>query len=429
MLQYKLKHILLACIVFFAISCERTEMQEETDSGSVTYLSVTRAHVDGEDSFNADAEDYEDRVHDLAMLAFDTETGALVASYFDVGIDFSEKSKTFTVKLSPGNRDFYFVANMPMGALQAIASKTEMDSYMEQMRNFDAALFQRATEAKGFPMSRVYLNQAIPAGGGSIYQPMPFRPDGQDKVRLIRVNAKLEITVTGSPDLVKNITYHNALSQFSVGVLSGNTPLTGGYHTSEEITGLGSGKYVYYMPEVIMESVSWQAAGSNQPINYFVIETLSGNTYNVPIVFNGELADDGYLKFALGEQVGAAPDYNIVRNHVYRYVIDLKNIEVYYMVDEWDLVEKSFFMGYGYTIDLSDNEVTITNTVLACDPHKVTLEPQNGATINGGTAPVDFTELPLDASATYPVDNSAVADGEIYLRVLYNDVEVKTYTK
>ena len=144
--------------------------QKNPQSEPVVYLSVTKAQAEGLETLNADDVEYEDRVHDLAMLVFDSSSGIKVGEYFDENIPISEKDKSFIVQLNPGpgQRDFYFVANMPIAALKSITTRSAMESYMNTFRDLDTDLYLNATETKGFPMSRIYKNQTI-TQGGNIY--------------------------------------------------------------------------------------------------------------------------------------------------------------------------------------------------------------------------------------------------------------------
>ena len=178
MTRIQLLYILLISILIAFSGCQSQTDDDSstTDPQSIVYLSVTRAQVDGLETFNADDEDYEDRVHDMAMLVFDSSTGTKVGEYFDEHIALSEKDKSFVIQLTPGKRDFYFVANMPVNELKKITTQSDMDVYMNTFSDLDPDLYLSASEDKGFPMSRVYRNQII-TEGGSLYSPQPFRPD------------------------------------------------------------------------------------------------------------------------------------------------------------------------------------------------------------------------------------------------------------
>ena len=119
MIQNILKYSILFGLIFAVVSCDKLlydNLEEKPDGNEAkVFLAVTRsAHTDGNESINKDEIDFEDRVHDMAMFVFDNVTGNLVGEpYFESNIPITDKSKTFIVELTPGQRDFYFVANMP----------------------------------------------------------------------------------------------------------------------------------------------------------------------------------------------------------------------------------------------------------------------------------------------------------------------------
>ena len=119
---------MLSTVALLFSGCSASSEPDNASYGdSEVYLSVTRAaYVDDTESINTDNVDYEDRVHDLAMLVFDHVTGEKVAEYYESGIAMSG-SNTFVVKLTPGQRDFFFVANMPdmKSASQATTNETK----------------------------------------------------------------------------------------------------------------------------------------------------------------------------------------------------------------------------------------------------------------------------------------------------------------
>lgn len=412
------------------------ENQDEIDKqtkGQEVYLSVTRAQAADTETINEDAADYEDRVHDLALLVFDSSTGEKVCEYFDEGIPFTEKEKTFTVKMTSGKRDFYFVANMPIEALKTISKKSEMDNYMAAFRDLDTDLYLAATKDKGFPMSRVYLDQTI-SEGGNIYQPKPFRPvvngTEESRVRLIRSVAKLEVVIDGASIGVKNIYYKNAYRQFSL--LSSEVhpdPATVEYYEDKPLKNVGN-SYLYYMPEAMMVTPSWSTT-DHKPINYFLIETLDGTFYEIPIITdNRTITDTDYLAFATGQNTDK-PDYNIYRNRHYYYVIKkLQTIEVIYTIDPWKVMTSTTYMGYGYNVNVDDDGyVTVSNTVDVCAPHSVKLRTIPPFTFDDGTTEKIFDTLATDASSVYTLSSVPKTGDGAYLEICYNDNPVKTFSK
>ena len=440
-------YIAFAGMALAFAGCDSKEGESNADNNTV-YLAVTRATADGVESINADNTDYEDRVHDLAMLVFDSSTGNKVGEYYETGISMSS-SNTFVVKLTPGTRNFYFIANMDNSAMQSIASESAMKAYMGTMTNLDAVLCNPgASLNKGFPMSRVYLNQTVTTGG-SIYQPTPFKPGGEDRVKLIRVVAKLEVNLDGTADMgVKGIYFRNANRQFCLSNPSTTPPSTyfNDNTTDVPLKRVGTtNTYIYYMPEAIISSTTWKTGNDNKPINYFTIETNSGVKYDIPIISNEATITADYLKKATGQFIGFTPDYNILRNHHYKYTIkNLQKIEIIYTVNEWDKVEKSLYMGYGYNVEVDENgNVTITNMIDDCLPHKVKLVAMNGAYFGTDSSVITWEYgYTTTSDAGYSADKlksgyteanninaDGVASGTVYLEVFYNGVSVKTITK
>lgn len=402
----------------------------------VVYLNIQRAaHKFGEESLNEDADDYEDRVHDLATLIFDSSTGAKVASYFDANIPFTNKNAFFTVQLPTGLRDFYFVANMDMSELAAITTKAQMDSYMNRLLNLDEDLYLNATNAKGFPMARVYLNQSI-VEGGNVYSPEPFYPVNElaqveSRVKLIRTVAKLEVKLVGSAaDMaVETVTYRNAYRQFSLKTL----PVQGSpvFYVDKPMKKTGN-VYTYYMPEAILATPTWLGVGNNRPINYFVIKTTQGIEHEIPIIsHDAPISSSNYLKFAKGEMLDQ-PDYSIFRNRRYYYEIEkLQAIEVLYQVEEWNEVKTYTYMGYGYNVFVDDEgNVEISNTVDACDPHSVKLQTQAGFKFaDDNSNEKTFNTLSETAIAKYEITPIPQSGDGVYLKVFYNGEEVKEFSK
>ena len=435
MIRNILKYSILFGLIFGIVSCDKLiydNIDEKPDNDAKVYLSITRAaHTDGNESINKDEVDFEDRVHDMAMFVFDNASGNLVGEpYFESNIPVSNKSKMFTVPLTPGQRDFYFIANMPMASLTGITTRSALEGYMKTATNLDEPLYLAASETKGFPMSRVYLDQTI-TEGGTIYNPKPFRPNSEDKVKLQRVVAQLQVDIVGNEiGAVKNVYFKNAFRKFSL--LADGVMTTPEYYvetaTNNALRKNGN-SYIYYMPEALMNAPVWTAT-DHKPINYFVVETVTGTTYEIPIItYKDSIPGGNYLSFARGEQTDK-PDYNIYRNNRYVFTIkSLEDIQIDYVVNPWILVQSSFYMGYGYNVSVDeDGNVTISNTVKACTPHDVKLVTKPGFTFDGGGTERIFANTDPAASASYKVLPVPTA-GQAYLDLYYNDDLVKTFTK
>lgn len=418
-------------------------------------------------SINTDTDDYEDWVHSLAMFVFDTTSGDLVVSYFDGGSN-NQISTWFTVKMTPGQRDFYFVANMPESDMSSIETRAAMDIYINKAHALDTDLYEKAKENKAFPMARIYLGQDVPEGG-SVYNPKPFKPtvieDGvtkiKDKIELIRAVAQLQVEI--HPDdigSVSEIRYHNVFRNFTLNPFetpllatnriyyNPNSPTTEGVKMHQDTN--DDKIFTLYMPEALVmdytpkpTSFDHTAAGDHKPVNYFEIKTTGGESYFIPIVTTDETNpypgnSTNYLHFARGNGT-EKPDYNIYRSTRYKFLVEnFSDIEVYYTVAEWEKNITDMYMGYGYNVSVDgDGNVRIDNTVLACDPHDIRLKATGGAKFDGTPGDGESDELRIfkdkaaDATKNYKLNN--IPSSGVYLEVYYNDealtTPVKTFSK
>lgn len=460
MMKLQRTYLLLVVLILAFTGCDKLIYdQPETGDGvePKVYLSVNIRTAEAgkglRSSINTDTPLAEDSVRSLAMLIFKSDNGARVGMHV-VGnsLGKGDSTRAFTVEMNPGKYDLYFVANMPdmQTALNAtnIPDRDAMDIYLgNTSRELTAALYRGASQTEGFPMARVYLKQDI-TQGGTIYQPKPFHPKQypteetkvmvnalgsgtveKPYVELIRVVAKLEVRLDGAGLGVDTIFFRNANRHFRL--VESETVVPASYVSFTTSTGLrklqGSNTYIYYMPEAIIGTTSWNSTGSNQVINYFTIVTLDGRDFDIPIItYEGTIPPD-YLSFAKGS--GATDLYSIYRNRHYIYTVkNLQQIEINYQIDPWNKVTRSTYLGYGYNVLIDENnKVTISNTVDACPPHEVKLVGVGGTLIDGVSEQTFTNHTPGAKSPEYQLGN--LPSSGSYLEVWYNDILVKTFTK
>ena len=429
MMQLKKRYFALILLLFLWSGCDRGVDPQPDPLQPDVYLLVNAraAHTNGEESINMDAEDFEDRVHSLAMLVFDSNTGEKVAEHFSSSIGSGTSTYVFTVKLKPGQHDFFFVANFPgmQTAMASIVDKSGMNQFMQVLRYLDPIHYLKATNDNGFPMSRMYSNQTVTIGG-TITQPLPFKPDGENNVKLQRVVAKLDVNIVEGVENLQKIELRNANVHYVFGPNQAE-PIQ--FYNPVELRRVGTtNQWLGYMPEAIVESTKWwgnTGNAENKPINFFRLTTRGGLVYDVPIITHeGAIPGGQYLPFAKG-LLADKPSYTVYRNRHYIYRIKTlpDKIEVKYSICDWNIVTNDTYMGYGYNVGVDEQgNVTITNTMQNCDPHVVRLVAKNGAYF--GSQPTDtsveFTELANGASQTFKVNKDAVAVGSAYLEVYYN---------
>ena len=191
---------------------------------------------------------------------------------------------------------------------------------------------------------------------------------------------------------------------------------------------------------------TWSTTGDNKPINYFSITTNGDDIYNVPIITTSSdiIYSENYLAKATGTDPSFILDYNIYRNHHYKFTVKIhQGIEILYTINPWNLVKKQLFMGYGYNVEIDEEgNITVSNTIDDCLPHKISLEAIGGA--HFGTAGdnervfgfssetdtnFDWDKLKTSYSQNYTINNDNVNNGDDYLNIHYNGVLVKTFKK
>lgn len=357
-----------------------TTREDVLESGSDVYMSFQMSQVSSTNgvraqglspSINTDVQDREDFVSRFGVFVFETGTnGPKVAEKF------SEQA-FFVIKFKKGTYDFYFLANYPTSdeAQLSQMSKPQLETYLQTLKPYT---LHNVPLSAGpfFPMARVYRDQTI-SGNGSPMDPIPFKPvvgttnqlipvsslgndwqsaSGiQDQVRLVRVNAKIDLNITGAgvPDVVK-VEYYNVARNYTFAELKPRpasqvaltTPVAFNYTAPASA---GTIETKIYVPERLFntsETKGWdtttdQAQGG---VNYIQITMTSGRVYRIPVVSNGPAT--GYQTFA---KDATRADYNVIRNHHYKYDIaiakDAKELVVKAVVLPWTLVESEISFG------------------------------------------------------------------------------------
>lgn len=357
-----------------------TKQDDVPESGTDVYMSFQMSQVasgsgvraqGSSPSINTDEKDREDFVSRFGVFIFETgASGAKVAEKFS-------EYAFFVMKFKKGIYDFYFIANYPPSDETSLSqmSKSQLETYLQTLKPY-ALHHVPSSAGPFFPMARVYRDQTI-SGDGTLMAPIPFRPvvgttnqlipissfgndlqspsNIQDQVRLVRANAKIDLTINGEGAIdVAKVEYYNAAANYTFAELNPRpasqavltTPLAFNY-TAPASTGTIETKL--YVPERLFndtETKGWNTATDQAQggVNYIQITMKSGRTYRVPVVSNGP--ETGYQTFAKGV---TRVDYNVIRNHRYKYDIaiakDSKELVVKAVVLPWTLVESEISFG------------------------------------------------------------------------------------
>ncbi len=343
---------------------------------------ITKAQGDNP-SIDADADDWEDYVDNLAVLVFQTGTNGVKV------VDEYTTASFFTMKMKPGTYDFYFIANYPAADLNAIMAKTkqEIETYINTSLEFHS--FQGATSPNPlFPMARIYRAQTV-SEGGTYANPLPFKPNVgsiaanqlkpvssfgtdwqsaqyQNTVNLVRANAKIELIIDGDGkgDIAK-VEYINAAKNYTFSELSTipSSQLLATAQlfalTTDAVTNKLKGKI--YTPERLFaasETKGWDVVNDVPlgSVSYIKVTMTGGKVYKIPVISNSPSSMSGVNYFSVARDNTKA-DYNIIRNHHYQFNLNIpadgKEIELTLQVMPWTLVESH--MNYTrpvYTIQL-----------------------------------------------------------------------------
>ncbi|MBR8728810.1 Minor fimbrium tip subunit Mfa3 [Porphyromonas levii] len=376
----------------FVMGCHRTDDTPDSEKEkSMVYMSFdiggvdmpvasTRAQ-DSDLSINTDATDFEDFVQRLAVLVYDANSGDLVKSAFVYDSHFvMEVPVTSDMKFH-----FCFLANYPVSwnnTLKGIKKYDDLKSTLQTGKSFISndrgdELYFGATEDNYFPMSRIYENQVVPKGG-TIDSPLPFKPTTtaagslapissyptkietsteHETVNLVRTAAKISLKVTGALSDISRIEMHNIKPvQTYMEDKSATYPLEelilkNFPNCSDGEIGAGECATFMYIPENLLgvsgTSMYWNTINDKPKggINYITVVMKDGSTqYHIPIICN-DIGSEEYLAVATGggaNENTRVPDYSIIRNHEYKFEIDVPplkadlDLRVKYEVVHWE---------------------------------------------------------------------------------------------
>src|SRR5690554_1314106 len=147
MVKFKLIYITIAVLFISLIGCEKLIFDETVEditiSDTKVYLSVsTRAAQPKRglrNSINNDT-NFEDHVHSLAMVIFESESDNVFGTpYFNSNLGSGVSTYAFTIEMRPGNYDFYFIANVPEleGEIKNISDRSSMVNLLNSLRTMD----------------------------------------------------------------------------------------------------------------------------------------------------------------------------------------------------------------------------------------------------------------------------------------------------
>lgn len=326
----------LCLISFLVVGCVNDDQSAASQGDASISLTVKAASTD----VNTDKVLWEDRVDELRMLVFDSQSGEAVFNeklYFPDG--FAAQSKA--VRLRPGTYDFYFIANETVytgdfvSALLSVTSKTDFttDTRFKNLA-YNPAFKPDETGNDGrFIMSAIYENIAV-VSGGTETNPLPLNLP-TDKVELIRALAKVEVVfrkkVSGSTipaNTITSVRLDNVSSSLSAppfdDYYTGSTVSSNQANLTALDYGRDSiGSVSFYIPEFLI------------PENGIDGTELNINNETFPIQSDSEKAG---LSDQRRTSLPALSDNSVIRNYYYvinAYLNAEGGIEIRVYVEPW----------------------------------------------------------------------------------------------
>ncbi|MDR2955029.1 MAG: hypothetical protein LBV43_08105 [Prevotella sp.] len=327
----KYRFIGLLFVTLFIVSCSTDDEQYNNGQGNETYVTLLAKAASA--NINEDKVLWEDRVSEIRMIAFDSQTGeAVYNSKLSFPNGFSSTSDA--IRFKAGNYNFYFIANESayssgfLAALTSISAESDFstDARFSNLQYNPNFVPKETGDGALFLMSAQYSDIQV-ADGGTKDSPLPLGlPNG--RVELVRALAKIEVIfrkkVSGSsitPNSIASIQLGNVASLYSV-------PTQDDYYAGTEAQSYmvipsgfnyandSVGAVTFYIPELLRQDGSAEFTGLHINDTVFAVKT-----------------DD--QKVGLTEQrrsISSLSTNSIIRN--YHYIINA------YIKEPGDEVEK-----------------------------------------------------------------------------------------
>ncbi|SHE90838.1 FimB/Mfa2 family fimbrial subunit [Dysgonomonas macrotermitis] len=369
---------------FLLTGCNNEDSGKGGSNGEANISLSIRA---ASSSINEDKTFWEDRVDELRMILFDSETGAVAFNeklYFPNGFD--EKSRA--VQMNPGTYDFYFIANetvYPGDFVSALANITNKSEFGTNAKftsiKYNPDFIPDGTSQDGrFLMSAIYNDITI-VSGGTESAPLPL-PLPTNKVELIRALAKVEVIfrkkVSGSSipqNTISSVSLNNVAANISLPPY--DNYYTGDKETSNPATLTGFnyandsiGAATFYIPEFLI---------ADNGTGYTELN-INNQTFAI-------LSDQG--KAGITEQRRTVPELSnnsVIRNYHYiinAYVKTSGGVEIRVYVEPWKKDKYKYLFEGGNQVVIPPVTPTDSSLIIQTDCGKIEIMAQNEYMSNG----------------------------------------------
>lgn len=331
----------------------------------------------------------------------------------------------FRIELSTGTKNVYVIANEGTSALAtslANTSLTEVGLKALMADDTGTALISP------FVMTGEILNTTLVAG-------LQQKP-----VTLKRVAAKINLKFKKDTSDIVEITKVSLISNTGKSTLWEGATLVGtqSYWTHAVANGMTlTSSLQDYLTVYVYENLGNSASNKSGATRLEVEALYNGlpTTYRVYVNEDVSVANPTPGNPVESETTPKDHFYNIKRNYEYQITGTIKGmgefngLTIFTEVQPWTGVNKTYFVGYGYTVEVDGTTVTVSNHDEDCPPHTVKLVALQGLTFTdtpAGDTKI-FDQVGANDTATFTL--SAEPTSGDYLEVYYNGVLVNTFTK
>ena len=330
----------------------------------------------------------------------------------------------FRIELSTGTKNVYVIANEGVGALSTSLASTSLT---------EAGLLALMADDSGAALSSPFVMT------GKILNTPLVQGLQQRPVTLTRVAAKINLKFKKDTDNSVEITKVSLVNNAGKSTLWEGAALVGSqsYWSHAVANGMTlTSSFQDYLTVYVYENVGNSSSNKSGATRLEVEALYNGlpTTYRVYVNEDVSVANPTPGNPVESETTPKDHFYNIKRNYEYQITGTIKGmgefngLTIFTEVQPWTGVNKTYFVGYGYTVEVDGTRVTVSNHDEDCPPHTVKLVALQGLTFT--EAPAGDTKIfdQVGANDTATFTLSAEPTSGNYLEVYYNGVLVNTFT-
>ena len=351
-----------------------SEENEEPQPGKpvlkIYVFSPDRPIVTRGDNGEVDASEAENKIHNIHVWVYRTDTNDLIGHISLNNVDITEAGKEVTMELddtyankeSKPNVDVYVAANVTSSncglSFDATTTNTQLDGALIKEGYFGVSNLISAVPGDGLPMSGVLKNKPV-MGNNKVYQVQDNETSGKlANVRLVRAVSKIRFVASKSSTNPDVVTVNSIVLNGDVLPKEEYLFLTNAYDLAATPKWRVGTSYV--VQKTLVSNVT-EVATNNSPASYSWDGSMSGQQYETKIqngIDAGELSDLGtfYLRES-DKALKGTINYTIEHTEKNNDVTTIHNnpeIPNYAMVADGDFSRNHTWIVYAYFVSSGD---------------------------------------------------------------------------